>query len=275
MTYTSISLEMSVKRLTKPSATTLRVMPRVSARRQRGPPEDWLLDRVGAVTVASSLARVPSISLEPAAAGTGHGAVQLGSMARFEIVDVTDEARFGLIPPCADPSFDHRSCDYWEDADRGSKASRPGWLPSPAGSAVASTAGATAVRQRRRQPVRPAAEGRRRTPSRPPPRASANPFAPSPSAPARNPFLDDLAATASTTTRSRPSARPARPSPPRLPASCSCSAAAWRLRQLRQAAARRRRCRPPTASSGRSRRTRGRCACASCTRNSPTHRCRR
>src|SRR5437667_6863387 len=46
------------------------------------------------------------------------------------IVDVEDEATFGLIPPCADPSFDHRSCDYWEDADRGSKAARPGWLES-------------------------------------------------------------------------------------------------------------------------------------------------
>ena len=29
-----------------------------------------------------------------------------------------------LVPPCADPAFDHRSCDYWEDADRGSKAAR-------------------------------------------------------------------------------------------------------------------------------------------------------
>ena len=28
------------------------------------------------------------------------------------------------IPPCADPGFDHRTCDYWEDADRGSKAAR-------------------------------------------------------------------------------------------------------------------------------------------------------
>ena len=40
------------------------------------------------------------------------------------IVDVTDESAFALIPPCADPGFDHRSCDYWEDADRGSKAIR-------------------------------------------------------------------------------------------------------------------------------------------------------
>ena len=43
----------------------------------------------------------------------------------IRIVDVTDDATFLLLPPCADPGFDHRSCDYWEDADRGSKKSRP------------------------------------------------------------------------------------------------------------------------------------------------------
>jgi hypothetical protein len=56
-------------------------------------------------------------------------------MTAIRIVDVTDEATFGLIPPCADPGFDHRSCDYWEDADRGSKAARLAWLeanPAPA-----------------------------------------------------------------------------------------------------------------------------------------------
>ena len=47
---------------------------------------------------------------------------------RITIVDVTDETTFGHIPPCADSSFDHRSCDYWEDADRGSKAIRLAWL---------------------------------------------------------------------------------------------------------------------------------------------------
>ena len=30
-------------------------------------------------------------------------------------LDVTDEPTFGRLPPCADPGFDHRSCDYWED----------------------------------------------------------------------------------------------------------------------------------------------------------------
>jgi hypothetical protein len=49
-------------------------------------------------------------------------------MAPIRIVDVTDRAAFELIPPCADPGFDHRSCDYWEDADRGSKAARLSWL---------------------------------------------------------------------------------------------------------------------------------------------------
>jgi GNAT superfamily N-acetyltransferase len=49
-------------------------------------------------------------------------------MDRIRIVDVTDAATFGLLPPCADPSFDHRTCDYWEDADRGSKAHRTSWL---------------------------------------------------------------------------------------------------------------------------------------------------
>jgi ribosomal protein S18 acetylase RimI-like enzyme len=50
----------------------------------------------------------------------------------IRIVDVTDDATFRLVPPCADPGFDHRSCDYWEDADRGSKAARLSWLPGAA-----------------------------------------------------------------------------------------------------------------------------------------------
>ena len=49
-------------------------------------------------------------------------------MAALRIVDVVDESTFALIPPCADPAFDHRSCDYWEDGDRGSKAARASWL---------------------------------------------------------------------------------------------------------------------------------------------------
>jgi len=58
-------------------------------------------------------------------------------MSEQRIVDIADGVTFGLIPPCADPRFDHRTCDYWEDADRGSKLSRPSWLtakqpPQPA-----------------------------------------------------------------------------------------------------------------------------------------------
>lgn len=49
-------------------------------------------------------------------------------MTSVRIVDVTDEAEFGRIPPCVDPGFDHRTCDYWEDDRRGSKASRLSWL---------------------------------------------------------------------------------------------------------------------------------------------------
>lgn len=49
------------------------------------------------------------------------------------IVDITDEAGLRLIPRCADPGFDHRTCDYWEDDRRGSKAARLSWLePAPA-----------------------------------------------------------------------------------------------------------------------------------------------
>lgn len=55
-------------------------------------------------------------------------------MGDIRIVDITDVASFGLIPPCADPGFDHRSCDYWEDDARGSKAARLSWLaPSTPG----------------------------------------------------------------------------------------------------------------------------------------------
>jgi len=63
-------------------------------------------------------------------------------MAGLRIVDVRDAAGFGLVPPCVDARFDHRTCDYWEDADRGSRAARPAWLtrsapPPPASTPVA------------------------------------------------------------------------------------------------------------------------------------------
>lgn len=75
----------------------------------------------------------------------------------LRIVDV-DISSFAAIPPCSDPRFDHRTCDYWEDPDRGSKLSRPAWLSSSA------------------------------PPPRRVPALEDNPFAP-PSAVAQNPFL--------------------------------------------------------------------------------------
>ena len=91
------------------------------------------------------------------------------------ILDVTGVEQFQQIPPCADPGFDHRTCDYWEDADRGSKASRAAWLeveapPEPSPSAAPFN------------PFAPDAGD-----------AVANPFAPAGrSEPAFNPFaLDD------------------------------------------------------------------------------------
>jgi ribosomal protein S18 acetylase RimI-like enzyme len=49
------------------------------------------------------------------------------------ILDVTDEVGFKRIPPCADPGFDHRTCDFWENDRGGSKAARLAWLqPVPA-----------------------------------------------------------------------------------------------------------------------------------------------
>lgn len=118
-------------------------------------------------------------------------------MARFEIVDVTDEARFGLIPPCADPSFDHRTCDYWEDADRGSKTSRPGWLHSTAAGSASAAAGSASTAAgglgsgHSTNPFAPAPRVET-NPFLPPGRVSTNPFAPSGGSPARNPFLEDL-----------------------------------------------------------------------------------
>jgi GNAT superfamily N-acetyltransferase len=49
-------------------------------------------------------------------------------MAALRVIDVLDEASFEAIPPCADPGFEHRTCDYWENATGGSKANRAAWL---------------------------------------------------------------------------------------------------------------------------------------------------
>ncbi len=100
------------------------------------------------------------------------------------IVDVTDESSFALLPPCADPGFDHRSCDYWEDADRGSKAIRLGWLeraapidaePAPARPANPFLAD---LEERATNPFAPAGVGG----------PAANPFLVAHDAPDDNPF---------------------------------------------------------------------------------------
>ena len=82
-------------------------------------------------------------------------------MSELRIVDVADLETFRALPPCADPGFDHRTCDYWEDGDRGSRAARLAWLEAPAAS-----------------------------PPRKPSLAD-NPFAPASTRPAFNPFFED------------------------------------------------------------------------------------
>ncbi|HEX2753880.1 MAG TPA: hypothetical protein VHM48_00360 [Candidatus Limnocylindrales bacterium] len=97
-------------------------------------------------------------------------------MTAIRIVDVTDEPSFRLIPPCADPGFDHRSCDYWEDSDRGSKAARLAWIERSTPSAATDRPALTD------NPFAPARDT-----------AVVNPFAPiaRSSRPAFNPFGDD------------------------------------------------------------------------------------
>jgi hypothetical protein len=94
-------------------------------------------------------------------------------MSPIRITDVIDEDGFARIPPCADPRFDHRTCDYWEDADRGSKAARPSWLePAPAEPPP------------RRRPANPFAASDDDE-------SAFNPFAPSGQDAGFNPFLAD------------------------------------------------------------------------------------
>jgi GNAT superfamily N-acetyltransferase len=101
---------------------------------------------------------------------------------RVRIVDVADDSAFASIPPCADPGFDHRTCDYWEDADRGSKAARLDWLEvapqPPAGPAPGAD-----------NPFLVGAAERPANPFAPPRQPSAaNPFLSMDDAPADNPF---------------------------------------------------------------------------------------
>ena len=86
--------------------------------------------------------------------------------ADLEIIDVTEATDFERLPACADPRFDHRSCDYWEDEVHGAKDARSSWWT---------------VREPRPRP-------------KPRPRSD-NPFAPAPSDDvAFNPFDPDASA---------------------------------------------------------------------------------
>lgn len=96
----------------------------------------------------------------------------------FRIEDVTDEAGFRRIPPCADPGFDHRTCDHWEDADRGSKAARLAWLEPPKLGPAGTGAPSRATVDNPFLAERPSAP-------------AVNPFATAARSTARNPFLDD------------------------------------------------------------------------------------
>jgi GNAT superfamily N-acetyltransferase len=107
----------------------------------------------------------------------------------IRIVDVTDEATFGLVPPCADAGFDHRSCDYWEDADHGSKAARASWLSAA--------------------PPAPIAKPRSRNPfGTDDDEPAFNPFAAASKGPAFNPFAVD---------EDRPAPNPFAPQPKAAP----------------------------------------------------------
>jgi ribosomal protein S18 acetylase RimI-like enzyme len=117
-------------------------------------------------------------------------------MNAIRVVDIVDAATFGLVPPCADPGFDHRSCDYWEDADRGSKAARLAWL-EPSGRPPSDDASP------RPRPANPFLADLEAKPSAP------NPFA---QARAGNPFLsptdDDIASVLENPFAPRPVKRP-------------------------------------------------------------------
>jgi GNAT superfamily N-acetyltransferase len=118
----------------------------------------------------------------------------------IRILDVTDETGFTLVPPCADAGFDHRSCNYWEDADHGSKAARASWLgPAPAPAPL------------RTKPRNPFALDDDED-------AAVNPFLPAARQPAANPFLDRDPEPAENPFAPRPPARPtvAADAPPKL-----------------------------------------------------------
>src|SRR5450759_5458278 len=203
---------MSVKKLTRPSAMTFRVTP--ARRASRMPP--------GAAAPGARVGRVMAAMMNPRAARRGPPcaarqgtacAARRGPIAprearypagmdRIRIVDVIDAATFGLLPPCVDPAFDHRSCDYWEDRDSGSKAHRAGWLESKPAPGAAPGQAASAPRRAPTNPFAPTSDER-----------PANPFAPATARrPGSNPFAleDDAEADPNPFAPSRP-ARPGVP----------------------------------------------------------------
>jgi hypothetical protein len=124
---------------------------------------------------------------------------------RIRIADILDEAGFRAIPPCADPGFDHRTCDYWEDAARGSKAARLAWLeaapPSP-----------DARRPAAADPFLAGADA--------PAATAPNPFAPPADRRVANPFLGEVAPVAP---------NPFAPAPPPPPAADADAPRKWQL----------------------------------------------
>lgn len=111
----------------------------------------------------------------PRASASGSDRLTLRGVTKrsdVEIREVVDAMSFALLPACADPRFDHRSCDYWEDEVRGAKAARPSWWGDR-----------PAVVSFRPRP-------RSDNPFAPAPRDDevVNPFAPFPGTPAFNPF---------------------------------------------------------------------------------------
>ena len=117
-------------------------------------------------------------------------------MGTIRILDVTDAATFGRVPPCADRGFDHRSCDYWEDADRGSKAVRLAWLEP-------STRARDGPETPRQRPANPFLADLEAT------RPASNPFATErPTNPFLTPGDDDMAARVENPFAPKPAARP-------------------------------------------------------------------
>jgi hypothetical protein len=123
----------------------------------------------------------------------------------IRIADILDEDGFRAIPPCADPGFDHRTCDYWEDAARGSKAARLAWLEAAAPSP---------------EPPRAAAANPFLAGADVPAAAAPNPFAPPAERRPANPFLDEAAPAVP---------NPFAPPPPPPPAADADAPRKWQL----------------------------------------------